>query len=68
MKDFQEFKKTIDKSVLEKWSAEIHDELIPLVDEKCKDDPYAWNIMYTQSHALRTSMRLLEAYHAWLSE
>lgn len=68
MKDFQEFRKTIDEVTLEKWHQEIQEALIPKLDNLFKDDPHAWGQAHTQSHAFQISMRLLEAYHAWLAE
>ena len=68
MKDFQEFRKTIDSATLEKWNQEIRETLISKLDKELNDDPFAWEQAYTQSYAFQTSMRLLEAYHTWLAE
>lgn len=68
MKDFQEFRKTIDDATLEKWHREIHDALIVKLDEQFRDDPVAWNRSYTQSYAFQTSIRMLDAYHNWLNQ
>ncbi len=67
MKDFREFRKTIDDATLEKWHQEIHNALVKKLDTLFKDNPDDWARAYTQSYAFQTSMRLLEAYHAWLA-
>lgn len=68
MRDFQEFRRTIDDATLERWHEEIHCALIARLDDQFEDDPEAWSRAYTQSYAFQASMRLLEAYHAWLAE
>lgn len=68
MKDFKIFKASISDDVLTKWDKEIRSTLIPKIDKELKDDPIGWQTALTQSYAFNMSMRLLEAYHAWLNE
>lgn len=66
MKDFQEFRQTIDDATIAKWTKEIQDEIVPIVDDKIKDNEVAASLAYTQMYAQRITMRMLEAYHVWL--
>lgn len=66
MKDFQEFRQTIDDATIAKWTKEIQDEIVPVIDEKIPDNSIAANVLYTQMYTQRITMHMLEAYHTWL--
>lgn len=68
LKDFKEFRKLLTSDLLDKWSEEIHNDVISKIDKLHVDDPVAWNLAYHHSYSLALTIRTLEMYHKWLNE
>lgn len=68
MKDFQEFKKTLTKETLDKWSqiaqCAIEEKLEPIRES----DPLTYFNSRPTMYSFHVAMQLLESYHKWLNE
>lgn len=68
MKDFEDFRKTIDQATLNIWSEQIHNEVEESLKCIKESDPEQYFFAFPQSFSLKVTMRLLEAYHNWLNQ
>lgn len=69
MKDFDDFRKTLNQETIERWGEEVQREVVETVQPQLEQlDPLEQLTIRSNAFNFRVTMRLLEAYHDWLNQ